>query len=303
VEASAAYGLALLQQGKPDEALAVMASLPAGLQGEPRAALYRGFFLASAGRVDEARAQLDLGAPAVRYAAEKSLLEMLRFAFTAMAGNDAGSEAAWGRALAIAAGHPERLEMLARLAQSAGAARFAEATLWKLAADERCPRWVLDSLWASAQKDGTSEQRYRLSKLLVKADPKSIAARNQSILLGLLTHQEVDAPHRQAEALYKQYVAEPGVASTYALSLYQQERTDEALKLLEGLPPSQLREAHTAFIYGVILAASGQPQKAAEPLRAGLAGPIFPEERQLVEKVATDEALKPLLSERAQSSQ
>ncbi|HYR59442.1 MAG TPA: hypothetical protein VEO95_12465, partial [Chthoniobacteraceae bacterium] len=124
--------------------------------------------------------------------------------------------------------------------------------------------------------------------------------RNNSITLALLTGQESDAPDRQAEALYKANLDQPGAVVTYALSLYLQDRADEALKLFAGFTPEQLREPRTALYYGIFLAAAGDPVKAADYLRIGLGAPIFPEERALVEKVATEGSLKSLVNQHAQ---
>jgi predicted Zn-dependent protease len=296
-------GLSLTQQGKPEEAIALIATLKPDQASQPRTALYHGIFLAAAGRVDEAQPQLQAGAPSARFPDEKALIKILRLAFDATKNDRSGAQdaadAAWNRALSSAEGHPDWLEMLARIALKSGVARHADATLWKLAAEEHSPKWALESLWASTQKSGTPAQRYKVSKLLVKADPKDLSARNNSIILALLTNQEVDAPYRQAEALYKQNVGEPGIAATYGLSLYLQDRGDEALKLMDALPSKQLEEPRSALYYGVILAAAGQTKKAADYLRIGVSASIFPEERALVEKVATDLTLKAVLNERA----
>jgi Flp pilus assembly protein TadD len=298
-EVVATYGLALLQQGKADAAVALMEALPAAQRDEPPAALYHGIFLVAARRAGEAEERLNRGVSAVRFPEEKALAGLLRRGFEAVnlerAKDGQAAETAWRQALAAAQDRADWLELLAKMAVKVGSPRQAEAALWKLSATERCPRWAIDALWTNLRQKGSSADRYKASKLLVKADAKNLVARRDSIVLALLTGQEVDAPHRLAETFYKANIAEPSAIIAYGLSLHLQDRTEEALKLLAALSPEQLREPHTALYYGLFLAASGASEKALEPLRLGAVAPMLPEERAFLEKVAAADPLKAVL--------
>lgn len=300
-EVAAAYGLALCQQGKPEEAIALMAALnPAQLQ-EPRTALYHGFILAAAGRSDEAQAQLKIGAPAVQFPAERTLLNVAQLAFEASkldrSGDGKAADAAWNQAIAAADGRADWLEMLAKSAVKSGPPRHAEAALWKLSKEENCPHWAVDTLWETVRTHGTSDDRYKASKLVTKANPKNLTARRNSIILALLTGQAADAPQRQAEEFHKINISEPDAIVPQGLSLYLQNRGDEAIKLMAALSPEQLREPRTALYYGIFLASSETPAMALGYLRAGAGSQMFPEERALLERVATADPFKPVLKD------
>ena len=300
-EVVATYGLALSQQGKSDEAVALMAALNPAQLREPRMALYYGISLATAGRTEDAHEQFKLGIAGIRYPDEKALTDLVQVAFEAAKldreGNAGAADAAWSRALAAAQNRSDRLEILGRMALKSGPARHAEAALWRLSTEENCPRWAIDTLWAVALRHGSAADRYKASKLMVKADPKNAQARRNSIVLALLTGQETDAPKRQAEAFYQANVGDPDAVVAYGLSLYLQNRADEAVKLTTALSPEQLREPHAALYHGIFLASGETPARALDYLRIGARAPILPEERTLLEKVASIEPLKAVLSE------
>ena len=301
-EVVATYGLALCQQGKADDAVALAAAQDPAQLSEPRAALYHGIFLASAGRGEEAQTQLQTGLSGIRYPEEKALTGLIQTASEAAKldrnGDASAADAAWNRALAVAQDRPDWLEMLARMALKSGPPRHADAALWKLTKEDNCPHWVIDTLWAGALKNGNSADRYKVSKLLVKADPKSLKARSTSIILALLTGQEADAPQRQAEAFYQANVGDPEAVVAYGLSLYLQDRASDATKLTAALSPEQLRDPHASLYHGIFLASGETPASALEFLRAGARTSILPEERQLLEKVAAVGPLRPVLRER-----
>jgi|GEM_PF-351801 len=294
-DAAAALALALVQQGKSERAVEVLGAHP---RQEPRAALYSGIVLAAAGRIDEAEPLLKIGAPSARYSEERALVTMMQAAFAAMRAEQRGSpresDDHWARALEAARDRTDWVEMLARMA-AAGAPRHAQAAMWKLAASENCPPWVVQALWAAASVKGTSSERYRASRLMAKSDPKDLAARCTWIVLALLTNQELDAPDREAKAVHSTHVTESAAAIAYALSLFLHEQRGEAIKVLTALPAAQLALPRTAFYLGVFLAAEGNTEPAATQLRAASRAQIFPEERAFAERAVTAEALRAIV--------
>ncbi len=301
-EATATYALALSLQGKSTEAVALLAALTPEQLREPRSALYFGLCLAAAGRMDEAQPQLALGTPAVQFPDEDRLTRILQFAIEASQLNRGGdaraADSAWNQALATAEGRADWLEMLTKMSIAAGPERHANAALWKLSGEEACPRWAIDALWSTTLNTGTPAQRYQASKLLLKADPKNVTARANAFILALLTGEEVEAPLRQVEAFYQSNLTQPDAIVAYGLCLYSQGRRDDALTLMGALTPKQLQAPRVALYYGIFLASTETPEKALDYLRLGLASPVLPEERSLVEKVATVEPLKSLLTTR-----
>jgi len=197
-------------------------------------------------------------------------------------GDRSGAAAAWKSALGAAQDRSDRLEALAKAALSWAWEQRAEEALWELAKDERCPRWALESLWSAALKKGDADQLHRVTKLILRADPKSVPARNNFAFLALLIRSEEGAPHQLAETLYKENPGNSAVVTTYALSLYLQGRAKAAVGVMVTLKPEQLREPAVAMYYGTFLLSIRQIEKGEEFLSLAEKWPALPEERALV---------------------
>ena len=197
-------------------------------------------------------------------------------------GNVVAAESTWGRAIVECREKPERLAMLARLAQAWRWETRAELTLRKLSADDRTPLWVLDALWAIAKKSGDAGEMHRLSRLIVKSRPKNPAARNNFIRLSLLRHTDEGEPDQLAATLFKERPTDITCAITYGLSLFLQDRVFDALQILRAFPAAELREPEVALYYGIFLQASGDSEKAAEFLKLARGAPMLREEEELI---------------------
>ncbi len=298
-EATTALVLALVQQGRIERAVQLISAMPPAQRKDPRTALYAGIAFAAAGQTADAEREIEAGAPSAIYEEEKALVSMIRTTFAAAKSEQrrepSDSDRHWAQALQIAGDRLDWVEILARIAIAGSNSRHADAALWKLAAGENCPPWAAAALWASASEKGTSTERYRASKLIAKSDPKNLDARCTWIVLGLLTNQELDAPHREAKAIYATNVTDPGSAVAYALSLYLQKQREEALKILSTLTPAQIAEPRVSFYYGVFLGVGGDTENAANYLRGAAGAKLFPEERALAEGAITVEPLKAIV--------
>jgi hypothetical protein len=82
---------------------------------------------------------------------------------------------------------------------------------------------------------------------------------------------------------------------TYAFSLYGQSRTAEGIEILKKFTPEQLHDPHAAVFTAVLLLDESQNEAAKEYIDAAKKGPIFPEEKQLLEQAQAKEAAAPLL--------
>jgi thioredoxin-like negative regulator of GroEL len=198
--------------------------------------------------------------------------------------DQAKAAATWEAALLAAGNRAGALDRLAKMAMAWGWERRAEQSLWKLSATDQCPRWVRDKLFAFALKRGDTQQLHTVAKLMVNADPGSIASRNDSVFLGLLVRSTEGKLHERAEALHREVPENPSVASTYGLSLYQRDRAAEAVALMEKFTPEQLREPSAARYYGIFLSATDRRAEAAEFLKLGEKGIVLPEETALIKR-------------------
>ncbi|MEI7821261.1 MAG: hypothetical protein WCK55_10115 [Verrucomicrobiota bacterium] len=194
------------------------------------------------------------------------------------------SVALWKQAVTATEQRPERLEILAQLAFDWHWEDRATELLWKLTATGSAPRKVLDTLWEAAARTRNTEQMRAISKMRMKADPRSIEARNNFAFLSLLTRSTEGGIHEIADALYKDAPGNPEVVATYAFSLYRREKIAEALSAMQALKPEQLREPPVARYLGIFLSAAGRDADAAESLALGEKGFILPEETELIRK-------------------
>jgi len=70
---------------------------------------------------------------------------------------------------------------------------------------------------------------------------------------------------------------------TYAFSLYAQGRTTEGLEILQKLPPEALHESHAAVYAAVLLLDVNQTDGAKEYIQVAKRGPIYAEEKRVLE--------------------
>jgi hypothetical protein len=216
-------------------------------------------------------------------------MDYLRRAYDARALERLGEEAAaageWTKAVSAARGSPDGLERLAKFALQAKWTKRAEEILWILAALPQSPRWVLDSLWKAAFKRGETAQLQKLSSAIAKKDPKSVASRNNYVFLSLLTRTDEGNPHLTAESLHREHPGNAMIASTYALSLYQQGKAEEAVAVMAALGAEELRQPQVALYYAIFLLAVGQPEIAEGYLKRSADWPMLTEEKALLARV------------------
>ena len=216
-------------------------------------------------------------------------LDYLRRAFLALAldrleeAEEARGE--WTKAVAAARGHPEALERLAKFAVQAKWNKRAEDIMWILAARPQSPRWVLDSLWQNSVTRRDTAQLHKLSSVLAKKDPKSVASRNNYAFLSLLTRTDEGNPQRVAEALHREHPENALIASTYGLSLCQQGKAEQAVALMSALKPEDLRQPQVALYYAIFLIAAGHAERAEDYLKLSAEWPMLPEEKALLDRV------------------
>jgi hypothetical protein len=86
-----------------------------------------------------------------------------------------------------------------------------------------------------------------------------------------------------AERVYRGKPDHPAFASTYAWALHLQNKTGEALKIMDTLGQS-LANPSIAIYYGAMLAAAGEKEKAKEYLAKTDGALMLPEEKIIVEE-------------------
>jgi len=196
----------------------------------------------------------------------------------------------WDAAVAQAVSRPDWMELLGKIAVGWNWQEEAQKTLWKLADAGACPAWVADYLWTVAEKAQDSVGLYKASRLVMEANPTNVAARSRFIGLSLLTGHSSDFPERLAGGLHRENPVDADVSVTYALSLYLQGKHTDALTVMQGLKPDQLREPRAALYYGIFLTGAGQQGKAREYLEIGARNQMLREEAELLKKAEAPSA-------------
>lgn len=232
-------------------------------------------------------------------------MDYLRRAFLTRAlerlGEEEETAGEWTKAVSAARGHPDAMERLAKFALQAKWDKRAEEIMWTISAQPQGPRWVLEALWQNAFKRGETAQLQKLSSAMAKKDPKGIGSRNNYAFLSLLTRTNEGNPHRTAESLHREHPENALIASTYALSLHQQGKAEEAVSVMSALKTEDLRQPQVALYYAIFLIAAGHPERAEGYLKLSTDWPMLPEEKALLDRAkvakskeeATEEAAAP----------
>jgi hypothetical protein len=71
---------------------------------------------------------------------------------------------------------------------------------------------------------------------------------------------------------------------TYAYSLYMLGRTAEGIAIMKKLPPEGVHDPHAAVYAALLLLDENNAAAAQEYIAAAQAGPIFPEEKKLLDE-------------------
>jgi Flp pilus assembly protein TadD len=189
---------------------------------------------------------------------------------------------AWQTAVRSASSSPEGLGRLATLTAAWGWRARTEETLWRAAEmfpDESWPLTRLDEFYL-AKRDTAGLQR--AARVALERNPEDGKAGNNYVTFSLLLDRDLERAHQLAAAVYSKSPTNAFYAATWAFSLHKQNRTREALEVLERLSPAQLELPAIAAYYGILLAAVGDTNAGAYLQKANDAR-LLPEELALVE--------------------
>lgn len=215
-------------------------------------------------------------------------MDFLRHAFLAraMRGQELESSAKteWEIALRKANGRRETLTMLLRLAAAWRWTSDAEQILWTFCTEFPRERWAPFTLGQLLHSLGRTDALLRLYTQLNRANPNDILVKNNLAVLALLTDSQQVKAHDLARQVYENSPTNASFVSTYAFSLFRQEKVSEALELIQKLEPEELERPSIAAYYGVFLQATGNSEKAKKYFDIAAKTTLLPEERKLVER-------------------
>lgn len=220
--------------------------------------------------------------------------DFLRRAYLALAlrGQDkpVAADREWASARKEAASQVQFLSMLSRAVADWGWQKETSELLWTLTKYPETQLEALQTLYHKYADTGDTSGLYRVLVRLGEIEPDDMRVQNNLAQVSLLLNADVARARKLAAELYRNEASNPAYASTYAFALYTTGDTNGALKVMNGLSDSQLRDPSLAAYYGIVLAAAGERARAREFLKLAASAKLLPEEKQLVTKA--ESALK-----------
>jgi predicted Zn-dependent protease len=217
--------------------------------------------------------------------------EYLRLAYQAYGSKQSRQSAAdaefsslWHSAERAAADRPDREIHLARLAGKWDFSVEAEQLWLRVSKDAPSRREALDALFRIYRAKNDLPNLYRTAKRLHESSPNEPSVAADYARLALLVDQNTAEGHRVSKEAYERAPTEVKVAMTYAFSLYGLGRSADGIEIMKKLPPAELHDPHAAVYAAVLLLDENQIAAAQGYLTAAQAGPIFPEEKKLLDE-------------------
>lgn len=217
--------------------------------------------------------------------------EYLRLAYQAygskqsrQSGSDAEFSSLWRSAERAAADRPDREIQLARLAAKWNFSAEAEQLWLRVSKDAPSRREALDALFRIYRSNNDLPNLYRTAQRLHESSPNESNVAADYARLALLVDQNATEGHRVAREAYERAPTDVNAALTFAFSLYGLGRTAEGIEIMKKLPAEGLHDPHAAVYAAVLLLDENQVAAAQEYIATAQAGPIFPEEKKLLEE-------------------
>ena len=196
-------------------------------------------------------------------------------------------DALWNSAAAAAAAQPEHKLALARLASAWDLTPEAEQ-LWLSAAKvPSTRREALDALYTLYRETNDLPNLRFTADRLHEISPEEVGLAANAARFSLLLDHDAAAGRALAQEAYEKAPDDPAAAVTYAFALYGIGRTTEGIKILETLPPDQLNDPHAAVYAALLYDDENQLDAANKYIALARDGPIFPEEKQLLDEITT----------------
>jgi hypothetical protein len=191
----------------------------------------------------------------------------------------------WRLALGSAGAKGESLGAVAQMTASWGWAAESEEALWALIKRAPSQDWAWQMLIRTRTAAGDAAGLYRVYTALLESKPSAAVLKNNVAALGLLLNRDLDKCVRLAREAYLAATNNATLASTHAFALHVQSRTADGLRVLQAFPEAELHNPGVATYYAVLLAASGQHDKAASLVAIAENGQLLPEEKVLLDTV------------------
>ena len=217
--------------------------------------------------------------------------EFLRLAYQAYAarnarqsGAETEADALWRSADKLTVDHPEREATLARLAMKWALPADAKALWRRVARHPPMRREALDALFRLARAANDLPELLQTAKQLHESSPRETTLMANYARLSLILAPNTEDAQRKAKDAYEAAPGDINTAVTYAFALYGMGRTTEGLEVLRKLPNEELHDPHNAVYMALLLVDNNDPQAAQEYIEAAQRGPLYIEEKKLLDE-------------------
>ena len=217
--------------------------------------------------------------------------EFLRLAYQAygskqsrQSAGDAEFFSLWHSAERAASDRPDRESQLARLATKWNLSVEAEQLWQRVSKNAPTRREALDALFRIYRANNDLLNLYRTAQRLHESSPNEVGVAADYARLALLVDQNPAEGHRVAKETYDRAPMETNAAMTYAFSLYGLGRTADGIEIVKKLRTESVHDPHAAVYAAILFLDENQTAAAQEYIAAAQAGPIFPEEKKLLEE-------------------
>lgn len=223
--------------------------------------------------------------------------DFLRLAYQANAARqsrqsaaDAEFDSLWRSAERATGEIPERELQLARLATKWNLDAEAERLWLHVTKYAPARREALDVLFKLYRGNNDLPNLYKTAQRLYESSPNEPGIAANYARLALLLDQNTKEGQRVAKEAYDRAPMDVNCAVTYAFSLYGLGRTVEGIQIIKALPAEYLHDAHAAAYVAVLLLDDNQIEAADEYLKAARKGPIYLEEKKLLDEAVAKSA-------------
>ena len=218
----------------------------------------------------------------------------LRLAYQAFAARESRQSIAnaefaslWRAAERDANDQPDREIKLARLATKWNLSIEADELWSRVSRNPSTRREALDSLYRLYRANNEIRKVYDVLQRLHESSPNEPAITANLARLGLTIDQNTVEAQQLAKEAYDRAPNDVNCAVTYAFSLYSMGRTTEGLEIIKKLPPDQLHDPHAAVYITLLLLDENQTDAVQEYIEAAERGPIYLEEKRLLDEART----------------
>ena len=217
--------------------------------------------------------------------------DYLRLAYQAYAakqvrqtGAQAEFESLWRAAERATEDDAQRQVTLARLATKWNLLAEAEQLWHRVTKNAPSRREALDTLARIYRSNNDLPNLYRTMQGLHEIAPNDPDIAANYARLALMLDQNASEGHRIAKESFDRAPENVNCAVTYAFSLYGLGRTAAGLDIIRKLWPDALRDPHAAVFTAVLLIDENQFAAAKEYIAIAHRGPVFVEEKKLLEE-------------------